>query len=155
MDNALFTKPRYRPGRVVSVVDPFYVLLSFSYGEDARPSSDYFNIINNTIEPTAANKYKLSDIHIHARDLKEHASEVVSFLRLLLYHTDVHYLTEFIGKKTIAGNDIIRMYVKKTQLVEIFIKETGIATLPEIRGMVCINDILKAYITCKLKLQGC
>jgi hypothetical protein len=138
---------------VVSVVDPFYVILSFNYGEDTRPTSEYFNVVNNAIEPSTANKYKLSDIHIHARDLKEHASVIVSFLRLLLQHADVHYLTEFIGKKTIAGNEIIRMYVNKTPLVSMFIKETGISSLPEIRGMVCINDILKGYITCRLGLQ--
>jgi hypothetical protein len=62
-------------------------------------------------------------------------------------------LTEFIGKKTITGHEIIRMYVNKTPLVSMFIKETGISSLPEIRGMVSINDILKAYITCKMGLQ--
>ena len=153
MDNPFSTKPRFRPGRVVSVIDPFYVILSFNYSEDIRPTSEYFNVVNNAIEPTTANKYKLSDIHIHARDLKEHASDIVSFLRLLLHHADVHYLTEFIGKKTITGHEIIRMYVNKTPLVSMFIKETGISSLPEIRGMVSINDILKAYITCKMGLQ--
>lgn len=153
MDTVFFTKPRFRPGRVVSVVDPFYVILSFNYSEETRPSCEYFNIGSSCVEHMSANKYKLSDIHINSKDLREHASEIVCFLRLILNHADVHYLTEFIGKKTMAGNDIIRIYVKKTPLIDMFIKETGIASLPETRDMVCVNDILKAYITCRLKLQ--
>lgn len=153
MDTVFFAKPRFRPGRVVSVIDPFYIILSFNYSDETRPSCDYFNVVSSCIEPMSSNKYKLSDIHINAKDLKEHASEIVSFLRLILHHVDVHYLTEFIGKKTMTGNDIVRMYVKKSPLVELFIKEAGATSLPEIRGMYCINDILKAYITCKLKIQ--
>lgn len=136
------------------MVDPFYVILSFNYSEDQRSVCEYFNIGTGSIEPMNASKYKLSDIHIHVKDLKEHASEIVSFLKLLLNHSDVHYLTEFIGKKTITGNDIIRMYTRRTPLVDMFIRETGSCTIPEIRGMVCINDILKAYISGKLGITG-
>jgi len=118
-----------------------------------RPSCEFFNIMNSCIEPLNASKYKLSDIHINPRDLKEHASEIVNFLRLLLNHADVHYLTEFIGKRTMTGNDIIRMYVKKTSLVDMFIREAGGTSLPEIRGMYCVNDILKLFITRKLGLE--